>query len=244
MVDGEFSDYIVYVDESGDANLKNINPSFPMFCLSFCVVAKDKYVNSIVPSFQNFKFKYFGHDLIVLHEHEIRKSKGVFTLLLTNVDLREAFYTDLNQLIDNADMNVIAGVIRKDALINSYRDPYDPYRLALLFCMEQLLSYLLTREQAGKFVDVVFESRGRNEDRELEVVFRRICDNQENWGYRRIDFQKCHFRPIFAPKTCNSTGLQLADLTARPVALQTLRPEQNNRAYDIIEPKLEKKVFP
>jgi len=240
----QFSDYIVYVDESGDPNLTNINPVFPMFCLSFCVVAKDTYVDSIVPSFQKFKFKYFGHDLIVLHEHEIRKSKGVFTLLLTNAELRRNFYSDLNLLMKNADMSVVAGVIRKSALIKSYNDPYDPYRLALLFCMEQLLSFLLAHKQAGKLVDVIFESRGRNEDRELEVVFRRICDNQENWGFKRFDFQQCNFRPVFAPKTCNSTGLQLADLTARPVALKTLRPEQDNRAYSIIESKLTKKVFP
>jgi len=240
----EFSDYIVYVDESGDPNLSNINPVFPMFCLSFCVVAKNGYTQSIVPAFQNFKFKYFGHDLIILHEHEIRKSKGVFTLLLTNSELRESFYQDLNSLIDNADMEVISGVIRKDALVKNYTNPYDPYRLGLLFCMEQLLGYLLANGQSGKVIDVIFESRGRHEDRELEVVFRRICDNQENWGFKSLDFKQCNFRPVFAPKTCNSTGLQLADLTARPIALRTLRPEQDNRAYEIIEPKLTKKVFP
>ena len=240
----EFSDFIVYVDESGDPNLSNINPVFPIFCLSFCVVSKGTYTENIVPAFQNFKFKYFGHDLVVLHEHEIRKSKGAFTLLLTNSDLRESFYADLNHLVENADMKVIAGVIRKNALVKNYRDPYDPYRLGLLFCMEQLLSYLLENKQSGKVIDVIFESRGRNEDRELEVVFRRICDNEENWGFKRFDFQQCNFRPVFAPKTCNSTGLQLADLTARPVALKSLRPEQKNRAYDIINPKLEQKVFP
>lgn len=239
-----FSDYIVYVDESGDPNLSNINPVFPMFCLSFCVVAKNIYTDSIVPNFQKFKFKYFGHDLIILHEHEIRKSKGVYTLLLTDSKLRKNFYNDLNNLVEDADMKVIAGVIHKSALIKSYKDPYDPYRLGLLFCMEQLLSFLLVHGQSGKIIDVIFESRGHKEDRELEIVFRRICDNAENWGYKRFDFQQCNFRPVFAPKTCNSTGLQLADLTARPVALKILRPEQNNRAYDIIHPKLEKKVFP
>ena len=27
----EFSDYIVYVDESGDHSLKSVNPEFPVF---------------------------------------------------------------------------------------------------------------------------------------------------------------------------------------------------------------------
>ena len=41
-------------------------------------------------------------------------------------------------------------------------------------------------------------------------------------------------------KKSNSAGLQIADLTARPIGLKTLRPNQPNRAYDIIETKLRK----
>ncbi len=44
--------------------------------------------------------------------------------------------------------------------------------------------------------------------------------------------------PIFQAKSVNSTGLQLADLTARPIALNSLRPNQVNRAFEIIQPKL------
>ena len=40
------------------------------------------------------------------------------------------------------------------------------------------------------------------------------------------------------PKSSNSAGLQLADLMARSVALHHLRPEQPNRAFEIIETKL------
>lgn len=35
----------------------------------------------------------------------------------------------------------------------------------------------------------------------------------------------------------NSAGLQMADLIARPVGMKILRPDQPNRAYDIIERK-------
>lgn len=37
MSESEFSDYVVYVDESGDPNLKKINPNFPVFVLTLCV---------------------------------------------------------------------------------------------------------------------------------------------------------------------------------------------------------------
>ena len=46
------------------------------------------------------------------------------------------------------------------------------------------------------------------------------------------------FKPVFVKKAANATGLQLADLTARPIALNQLRPNQPNRAFDIIDPKV------
>lgn len=48
-------------------------------------------------------------------------------------------------------------------------------------------------------------------------------------------------------KRCNSSGLQFADLMARPIGLKALRPAQPNRAYEVLRPKLAGgafKVFP
>jgi hypothetical protein len=93
-------------------------------------------------------------------------------------------------------------------------------------------------KQAGRTVHVLFESRGKQEDADLELEFRRICANQRNWGYKQPDFTKIRFEPFFVKKAANATGLQLSDLTARPIALHYLRPDQANRAYEIIETKL------
>ena len=240
----EFSDYIVYVDESGDHNLSSVYPDFPVFCLAFCVIEKEYFCKTIVPRIQKFKFDFWGYDSIILHEHEIRKSKGNFTFLLTDRELRENFYERLSAIMVEAEMMVFASVIRKDLLKERYSVPENPYNIALLFCMERLLKFLIDREENGKRIHVVFESRGRVEDKNLEIEFRRICDNKGNWGYRNPDFRVCEFEPVFVQKAVNSTGLQLADLVARPIALKTIRPEQMNRAYKILEKKLQKKVFP
>lgn len=240
-----FSDYIVYVDESGDHGLKTIDPEFPVFALTFCLVSKAAYADQIVPAIQRFKFKYFGHDMVVLHENEIVKEKGDFAFLRTDAELRRSFMADLNQIMQDAPMEIIASVIHKVNLQAKYATPWNPYEIALRFCMEQLLRVLNRRGEEGKAVHVVFECRGAQEDRELELVFRRIADNGHQWGYKRMDFSKMVFKPIFAKKSVNSTGLQLADLTARPIALRTIRPEQQNRAFDIIAPNLlARKVFP
>jgi hypothetical protein len=111
--------------------------------------------------------------------------------------------------------------------------------------MERLRDHLLRRGQKSRLVHVLFESRGHREDRELEIEFRRVCANRSNWGYRRADFSQLTFEPVFVNKAANSTGLQLADLVARPIALNFLKPDQTNRAYEIISAKLgQVKGFP
>ncbi len=97
---------------------------------------------------------------------------------------------------------------------------------------------LSEEKQHGRTVHVIFESRGRKEDRELELEFRRIAANDGSPGPGRQDFGLFDFQPVFVPKAANSVGLQLADLTARPIALSQLRPNQPNRAFEIVRPKM------
>ena len=78
----------------------------------------------------------------------------------------------------------------------------------------------------------IVEKRGKREDAELELAFRRVCDGA-NALHRPLPFEL-----VMIPKSSNSAGLQLTDLMARPVALHHLRPGQPNRAFEIIETKL------
>ena len=80
-VEKRFSDYVVYVDESGDHSLASIDSSYPVFVLALCVFHKRHYSESIIPAVEKFKFNYFGHDNVVLHENEISKQKGAFAFL-------------------------------------------------------------------------------------------------------------------------------------------------------------------
>ncbi|OMH30091.1 DUF3800 domain-containing protein [Motiliproteus sp. MSK22-1] len=38
-----YSDYLVFVDESGDHSLTSIDEQYPVFVLCFCIVRKDLY---------------------------------------------------------------------------------------------------------------------------------------------------------------------------------------------------------
>jgi hypothetical protein len=227
------SEYIVYVDESGDHGMEATNSTFPVFVLAFCVFQKEDYLTQVVQPLQGFKFCHFGHDMIVLHEHEIRKAEGHFKFLI-NAERRAAFMEGLNELMTNAPFTVIASCIDKTGLKTYYPQLSNPYHLAVKFCLERLYFFLASKGQADLTTHVIFESRGKNEDNELELEFRRVCDG--------INFrnQKYHFEIIFAQKRANSSGLQLADLIARPIGLHHLRPTQSNRAFEIIKDKFDK----
>ncbi|MFY8140980.1 MAG: hypothetical protein ACOVMO_09690 [Caulobacter sp.] len=67
----EFSDYIVFADESGDHGLEAFEASYPLFVLAFAMVKKQTYVDAIVPSLQRAKLEFFGHDQVVFHERDI-----------------------------------------------------------------------------------------------------------------------------------------------------------------------------
>ena len=45
------------------------------------------------------------------------------------------------------------------------------------------------------------------------------------------------FELKFADKRVNSCGLQIADLTARPIGRYILNPAQSNKAYEILRQK-------
>lgn len=75
-----FSKYTVYVDESGDHNLKNFDEDYPIFVLAFYVIHKQHYSEAIVPALEKLKFNHFGHDQVILHEHAIRKETGDFNI--------------------------------------------------------------------------------------------------------------------------------------------------------------------
>jgi len=228
MMDKNYSDYIVYVDESGDHSLKSIDNDYPMFVLAFCIFKKESYKESAVKKLKEFKFHHFGHDMVVLHENEIRRDKGYFNILKSK-ELKQDFMNELTQIIDEEDFTIIATAIKKKQFdLHTTKTPYD---LALRYCMERTYSFLHKQKQSSKITHIVVEKRGKKEDEELELEFRRV-----NGGQNQTQ-TLMNFEIIMAHKQSNSAGLQLADLVARPIGISILKPEKENRAYEIIKKK-------
>jgi Protein of unknown function (DUF3800) len=226
-----YSNYIVYVDESGDHGLARINPQNPVFALTFCVFEKPAYRQAVVPIVQELKFDYWGHDAVVLRSYDIRNQRGDFRILSAPA-VRAAFMDRLNAIVDGMPLTVIAAAIDKPRLVQRYVYPSDPYPMAMTFCMERLQMFLIERGQQANTTHLLVECRGEKEDKSLELVFRRVCDGANFVGAMpNLDIH-------FMDKKHNSTGLQIADLVAYPIARHTVDPAQLNRAYEIVETKL------
>lgn len=229
MSDG-FSDFIVFVDESGDHGLDKIDQGYPIFVLAFCAMRKADYISLIVPAVLALKFKHFGHDNVILHERDIRKDIGVFAFLKSK-ERKAAFLDELTEIVAAAPFTLICSVIRKEELRRRYSSPDNPYHVALGFGLERVHYYLKAQGAGGSRTHVMVERRGSNEDAALELEFRRICDGG-NFNNNQMSLEV-----VFADKKANLPGLQLADLVARPVGLSILRPGQSNRAFAVLESK-------
>ena len=223
-------DYVIYVDESGDHGLEKINSEYPVFVLSACIFKKDIYAAEVVPSFLKLKFKYWNHDMVILHSRDIRKAQGDFRILQNN-SIRTAFMGDLDHCINDADFKVVSAIINKPALTRQYAYPDNPYDIALTFCLERSFSFLVDLGVSNRETTVIVERRGANEDRDLELCFLRVV------GGANIMSATMPFTVRFADKKVNSTGLQIADLVSYPIGRNYLYPTQPNRAYSIVSTK-------
>ena len=232
-----FSQYIIYADESGSPNLEADPKDFPIFVLVFVLVEKVHYAYDIVPKITKLKFDYVGHDQLILHERDIRRQSGAFAFLQVSEEKRTSFLEGISAIIECAEMEICASIIDKRKWKSHHADIWEPYQRAAGLCIDAVSKALVSKGETDTDVSIVFESRGRTEDQLLELQIYRMAR-----GERFLDPTSAaagfNFRPMFVNKKSNSPGLQLADLAARPLGLDYLKPSQPNRAVKILKTKL------
>ena len=59
--------------------------------------------------------------------------------------------------IDQSNVSVISACIDKIALTRRYAHPFDPYDLAIRFCLERTHQFLAVNNQIGRPTQVIFE---------------------------------------------------------------------------------------
>jgi len=71
----------MYLDESGDHNLKRIDPKYPVFVLGGVIVDRAYAREVVTPTLEAFKERHFEHDEVILHTVKMMKGRGSYRFL-------------------------------------------------------------------------------------------------------------------------------------------------------------------
>jgi len=230
------SKFLLFLDESGDHSLSNINTDFPVFVLNGLLFSKADYDRTCT-ELDKLKKKYFETTKVVLHNREIRKCEGPFRILF-DLEIKKKFYADIDRMLENANFKIIASAIDKEKHIAQYgKLADDPYEIGLTFVLERTLFEADANRDTSSIV-VVIEGRGKKEDEQItrrynELLYRGTSQVQPDRLLRIYEKEL-----IVRRKRDNDCGLQLADLCAYPIARYVLNNDETNPAFDVIKPKI------
>jgi len=228
--------YCLYLDESGDHNLKTIDKDYPIFVLSG-VIIQHLDIKNITKEVQNFKVNSLGTNKIILHMADITRSKEGFERLKDDINFRNNFYKGIDNLILKLNFILIVCIIDKEAHLKKYRNlAYNPYDLALTCILERYYYFLFKKRDIGI---IIAESRDKVLNNKLKLTYKRIYDTGITYPSRKITSSQIRkkFRSFrIRDKKKNLAGLQIADLCALPIGRNYLR-KKSILDYKIIKSK-------
>lgn len=218
-------EYLLFLDECG--NHASLEERFPVFCLSGIVVAKAKY-EAFDVTWKAWKTKHLGGPDVIVHEPDARHFVRRFQRQTPAQQM--ALREELDRLLEALEFTCIAAAIDMKKLQQDHPtgfvDDYLPsacYLMCIDFVMERFVHFLQYRGQDARG-SVVAESRGALEDAKVHAEFIRLhiegTQFISSYAFRR------QLRPYieFLRKPRNSSGLQVADLSARPFAEKVMNP--------------------
>lgn len=246
--------YRLYIDESGDHTYYGTDEVPKRYLgLTAVIVEAEYYRTTLQPELESLKQKHFPYspdDPVILHREDLVNRRHRFWRLKDS-EKEISFNGDLLQFLEEKSYNVVSVVIDKNKHIKRYRDAaYHPYHYCLTAILERYCGFLNFYNAKG---DVMAESRGGTEDKQLKVVYKSIFDGGTYYRGHEF-FQKvltsCEIK--LKPKWKNIAGLQIADLLAHPCKQEILAnrgkckiPENNfgTQICQCIEAKYNQQVF-
>jgi len=207
----------VFLDECGSHDLASSDP-YPVFALSAVIVLDDGYTNLDV-RWQGWKAQVLGQHDAIVHEPMIRNKLGPFggpggpaVVESLRRELGDLDFTAIVCAVHRINYVAAHGVSRLDESL-----PAHTYLMTLDFLAERIV-LALDSVFGGARAQLVAESRGPKEDALLQYEFARL--HLDGTSYIAPGWFRQQLEPgvVFQTKKANSTGLQLADLIARPVA--------------------------
>lgn len=223
--------HLAFADESGDAGMKRINPTFPLLSFATCAFEASEYAQVVVPAVRELKQRYFGNRQVTLHERDIRRNIGVYGTL-GGLAQRRAFEVELVELVEALPFVVIAIAVHKARLRARYPKPDDPYSLCLRFAIERLRMHVNAEAGRSHVARIIAESRNPVADRQLRAAFE---------SFRTGDYLGTSIENVeldFATKRDGHAGMEIADLIANPIARHVLGLPEALIPFSVIDAKL------
>ena len=97
--------------------------------------------------------------------------------------------------IEQTDVAVISACIDKFALTQRHANPFDPYDLAIHFCLERTHQFLAANNQSQRPTQVIFESRGKRHDQAAGFKFDQILKQANPLEHHLPDFSQFPLDP-------------------------------------------------
>lgn len=228
---------VMYLDESGNHDLKKINPNYPVFALGG-VIADRAHVRDVIgPQMREFKLRHFGREDVVLHTVDMGRGRGDYDFL-ANQTKRANFYTDLNELLGRWDYKVVVCVFELERYVKQYTTPVDPYHYGLEILVERFCLELGQLVDAGH---IYAEKRNPGLDRALLQAWDDLKENGAGTGYANSETidQKIVGLELREKKP-HYYGLQLADLVITPAGRHVAghAPNPNQVQWTVVKGKL------
>jgi len=226
----------IYLDECGQ-HVVAAADAFPVFVLA-AVIIRDVDFAVVDAKWKRWKHDNFGSDAII-HEPDIRRLNPPFRGL-SGQSAIESLPTILNEL----DFASIAVVVHRADYVSDFGTgaidaslPAHAYLMALDFLMERAV-LALDGQFGGAKATLVAESRGPKEDALLQYEFARL--HLDGSSYISAGWFRQQLQPgiRFLSKHDNDTGLQLADLLARPVGEKVAEPDEDPARWSVFREKL------
>ncbi len=227
----------VFLDECGSHELGAPDP-YPVFALSVVIAMDTDYVN-LDARWQGWKAEVLGQHDAVVHEPTVRNRLGRFG----GPDGPRITESLTSAVGDLEFTGIVCAVHRSNYVSEFGLGPLDEslpshlYLMALDFLLERVV-LALDSVFGGARAEVIAESRGPKEDALLQYEFARL--HLDGTSYIAPGWFRQQLAPgiVFKGKDANSTGLQLADLIARPVADKVANPAATPPRWPQVRTKL------
>lgn len=249
-------DYVMFIDENGNTgkiqdifnkiiNKKEITNDEKYFTITGVIFEKRDY-SIMRNNVRKLKEKYWENGIyydtkkdknkyVCLHSREIRNHTGAFNDKLINYN---DFIIDLSNILENINCKIISVTINLENYIlkGNITPVYDK-------AFDLLLERYVYATKNYKKGIIMFESRGKNEDKELLKHINNIINITGAKGIKTSELQSKIVGVYFNPKwygnySSTYSGLEIADLFSYPIHA-TIKYNKKHPSFTTIEKKID-----